>query len=322
MAKIFVYTVPRETATGLSKFTNESSGKSLKKTKMGNATTTIRALYSPKIGGLANYISYTPWIGEDGLPKLSDTGKPLMLQDKMEEKWNLPKGYLTNFVPTAHSIKADDVTYYQSKRWKMKDGCTVFDTSNMDEELGYYVLLASSICANSEREYLEHKWPRAQFYIAIENESEELQYSRNEIKSKAFSYLHSPDFTDVYKRKFVSLLDLATTKSVLTPQQVHNLLYKFIDQTGYTPTANVYKFNGLYQLLSTADGREQLEARYILAQAIDTRVVTERQDVYVWNRARGPITIGERYDEAIDFILNPKKAPEVEEMREEIAKRS
>lgn len=315
---IFVYSIPKKTATGLSEMTSDVSGKKLQKVKMGRCKDGIVALYSAKIGGLANYISYTPWI-EDGKQKVDEKGSPLTLQDKMELKWNKPKGYFTN-APwiTGSSVKEEDLTYFQRKRWKMSDGCTVFDLSNMEDELGYYVCLGSGLVANSEREYLSHKWPKAQWFIALEHENDEIRYSKNEIKSKAFAALHGSELTSVYKRKMVSLLDLSSSRAALTDQQVHNLLFDYIDKSGFTPGSNIDKFTELITLLTTPLGREQFESKYILKQAIDARIVIEKQSTYTWPRASGILTLGETYTEAIDFIMNPKKSAVVEELMNEI----
>lgn len=322
MSLVFIYSVPRETATRVDAFVNDSSGKPMKKTKIGRSTDGLVAFYSPKLGGLANYISYNPWIGEDGAQVVDDKGNPLTLQDKLEQKYHLPKGYLHNRAwRNGDSRKEEDLSYYTKKVWRMQDGCTVLDLSKMDDELGYYVMLASQLVANSEREWLAHKWPKAKWYIALENESEELKYNRNQIKSKAFSALHSSDLTDVYKRKLVTLLGISNAKAQLSAQQVHNLLYEFIDKSTYTPGSNIERFNNIVNMLSTPEGREQFEARFILAQAVDNRIVVEKQDTYTWTRPSGTITLGDRYQEAVDYILNPKKASEVEQLLEEIAKR-
>jgi hypothetical protein len=317
MSLIFVYSIPRKTSTGLSEMTSDVSGKKLQKVKMGRCKDGIQALYSSKVGGLANYISYTPWT-EDGKVKTDASGTPLTLQDKMELKWNKPKGFFTNanWIPGS-SMKEEDLTYFQRKRWKLGDGCTVFDTNEMDAELGYYVCLGSSLVANSEREYLSHKWPKAQWYIALENESDEIKYSKNEIKSKAYASLHGSELTTVYKRKIVSLLDLASSRAALTDQQIHNLLFDFIEKSGFTPGSNIDKFMELITLLSTPLGREQFEAKYILKQALDCRIIIEKQSTYTWPKATGAITLGETYREAIEFIMNPKKSGIVEDLMNE-----
>lgn len=317
--KVFIYSIPRPTASGISDWTNDATGKKLQKTKVGKCTDSIMAFYSPKIGGLANYISYTPYINpETGTPFLNDEGKPMMLQEHLEQKWGKPKGYFTNAAPQKGVVDPNQLTYFQRQSWTVNDGATVLDLNNMDDEMGYYVMLASFLVANSEREWREHKWPRAQYYIALENESDQLKAKRNEIKSKAFASLHSTDLTDAIKRKVVSLLELASSKASLTTEQVNNLLYDFIDKSSFTSGSNIDKFNEVINLLNTPHGREQFEARYVLKQAIDTRVIYEKQGTYTWVRPKGSLVIGERFTEAIDFILNPKKQAEIEELELEI----
>jgi hypothetical protein len=85
--KVLIYSIPRPTATGISDWTNDVSGKRLQKVKIGRCTDSIQALYSPKIGGLANYISYTPHINpETGTPFSDEKGQPVMLQAYLEQK--------------------------------------------------------------------------------------------------------------------------------------------------------------------------------------------------------------------------------------------
>lgn len=317
--KVFIYSIPRPTASGISDWTNDVTGRKLQKVKVGKCTDTIMALYSPKVGGLANYISYTPYVDpETGTPFLNEEGKPMMLQEHLEKKWNKPKGYFTNAAPGREVVSPDNLTYFQKQSWTLNDGSTVLDLGNMDDEMGYYVALASYLVANSEREWREHKWPRAQYYIALENETDQLKAKRNEVKSKAFAALHLPDITDAYKRKTVSLLDLASSKASLTTEQVNNLLFDYIDKSGFTPGSNIDKFNEVINLVNTPHGREQFEARYILKQALDTRVIYEKQGSYTWVRPSGTLNIGDRYVDAVEFILNPKKQQEVEELQLEI----
>lgn len=316
--KIFIYSVPRNTATGISDFTNDSSGRRLKKNKIGRCRDGIQALYNPKVGGLSNYISYTPWI-EDGKQVTDKDGKKLMLQHKLEQKWNLPEGYLTNRPRTSEDVRqGNPPTYYQKKRWTFNDGATILDLDNMDEELGYYVCLASKYVANSEKDLRAHVWPYAEYYIAVEHEADEFKYKKNERKSKAFAALHNANMTDAWKKKFVYILDIANARTTLTDQQAHNSLYDFIDGTTFVQGSNIDKFEELVNLLSTKPGREELEARLLLKKAVDNRILYEKQGSYTWIRPEGKLIIGDKYSEAIDFILNPKKQTFVEELEKQV----
>ncbi len=316
---VYVMSIPRPTATNVSELVNGSSGKKLNKTKMGSCTDRISALYSPKVGGLANGLSYKPWI-EDGTQKIDElTKKPLTLQDKMERKWGLEPGFLTNKAwMNGDSLDEEKMTYYQKKYWSLNDGSTVFDTSNMDEELGYYMLLDSKLVANSEKEWRDHKWPDAKFYISLENEEDELKASKARSKAAAKALIVNPDFSLNMQQKFVHILGLAQTTVSLTPDAIFNVLDNYIDSTTFTPGSNIEKFNELAENLKTPHGRERIEARHLLKRALDSRIIFEKQGGYFWPRPEGQITLGENYSEAIEYLLDPKKEVMVEDMHAEL----
>ena len=132
--KVFIYSIPRDSAFGIENWTSVSSGVKLNKNKIGRCRDGIQALYNPKYGGLANGLSYKPWI-ENGVQVKDSEGNLLTLQHKLEKKWNLPKDYLTNRpYRKGDPIKESEWTYFQRKSWKLNDGATVLDLSNMDDE--------------------------------------------------------------------------------------------------------------------------------------------------------------------------------------------
>lgn len=257
---------------------------------------------------------------ENGEQKIdSVSGKKLTLQDKLERKWNLEPGYLNNSSwKRGDSQRSEDMPYFQRASWKLNDGSTVLDLNNFDDEMFYYVALDSKFIANSEREWREHKWPKATYYIALENEAEELKHQKNRIKSKAFASLHHSSMSGSVKREVANILELCSTKLTLTEEQVDNLLFDYIDRSTFTVGNNIDKFNELFKLQQTATGREDFSARHLLRKALDNRVIYEKQGAFIWNKSSGPITIGERYFEAVEFILNPKKQSLVEELEQEI----
>lgn len=319
---VFIKTVPdRESAYNIHEWTNDSSGKKMRKTKVGNrAKTKIQAFYSGAVGGLKNGLSYKPWLDDKGVQKVEpETGRKLTLQDREEEKWGLPKGFLTNKAwRKGDSLKDEDLTYFQKKVWALKEGTTMLDTSVFDDAMLYYVALDSKLIANSEKEYREHQWPKATHYIALENESDELQFKKNKAKSEAMAKLHHEDMTPTMKKKFVAILDLSSTKTNLTEELTHNLLFDFIQNSNHRPGSNLDKFNQLFTQLETPDGRERIEARYLLKRALDNRIVFEKQGGFHWPKADGKITLGENYSETIDFLTNPKKDALVEDLQAEI----
>lgn len=318
---LFITSIPRRTTSGIDDWASDSSGVKMKKTKVGRAFDRVSALFSPKVGGLANYISYNYHTDpKTGQPTLNEKGEPMLLQEFLEKKWNKPPGYFSNVAIGRH-YKGDgsDLGYYYQNSWKLVDGTTVLNLENMDDEIGYYVFLASSKVANSEKEWREHKWPKATHYIALEHETEELKYTRSQQKSKAYATLHSTEMTEVIKRKIIALLGLASSRSKLSDQQVHNMLVDFIEASSYTAGSNIDKLQNLVTMLKTAPNREKFEAMFILKNAEDYDVIRSKQDIWTWLNPKGtPVTLGNRYSEALDFILNPKKADEVQEILQNI----
>ena len=314
--KVFVFSINRPSVYGISEWKTES-GKPLNKNKLGRSTDSISALYSPKVGGLANYISYTAYIDpETSLPATDEKGNTIFLQQYLEKKWNKPSGYFTN-MPLAPNAKLVDenLTYFQRMSWTLNDGSTMFDLSTMDGELGYYVLLASPYVANSEKEWREHRWPKAQFYIALENESDVLRATKNRQKLKAFAFLENPELSETTLRQMCIVLKLSTEQATLTREQITNLLFDYVDKSSGASPNNIDRILELSSLLSTATGKEAFQARYLIQAGLDTRVLSEKQGTYTFvKRQEGPIVLGERYTEALDFLLNPRKAEEVQEL--------
>jgi hypothetical protein len=145
-----------------------------------------------------------------------------------------------------------------------------------------------------------------------------LKFKKNQIKSQTFALLHSEHMVPTVADKICKVLNLAKTTATLTQEQVHNLLFDYIDKSTFTEGSNIDKFKEVFNLLLTQDGRVELEARFTLQKALDSRVIYEKQGAYKWPRASGLIELGETYAEAIEFLTNPKKTVLQEELAEEI----
>lgn len=316
---VFISSISRSTATGINDWTNDSSGRKMKKVKIGITKDIYMCLYSSKVAGLCNVISYTPWLDEKGIQKEDKTHRKLTLQDKYEQQYNLEKGFLTN-APRKREDAAAGLapTYFQKLEIRLNDGSTSLNLSDFDDKMRYYLALGSKFVANSEKDYLQHKAPYATHFISITNESDEIRYKNTRRKSEAFAILHNDKMTLPMKRKFVSVLELSTSSGHLTEEQVHNLLFDYIDKTKNTPGSNIEKFMGNFELLKSKLGREEFEARYTLRVASDKRVIYERQGTYTWIRPEGEIIIGETHDEAVAFLTNPKKSTLVEELEKQM----
>lgn len=83
--KVFIKSIPRPTATKISDWTDPNTNRPMQKTKIGDCKTKLTALYNPRYAGLANGLSYKPWM-ENGKQKLGPNGEKLTLQDREEQR--------------------------------------------------------------------------------------------------------------------------------------------------------------------------------------------------------------------------------------------
>ena len=80
----------------------------------------------------------------------------------------------------------------------------------------------------------------------------------------------------------------------------------------------IEKYKEIIVLFDTADGRMKFESMYLIKQLLDYRIIYEKQDTYTWIRQKGSIVLGYKYDEALDFLMNPKKSSLVDELKQEL----
>lgn len=315
--KVFIQSVPRDTATKISDWRNPATGEKLNKTKIGDCKDKYCALWSSKYAGLANGLSYKPWI-ENGV-QVIENGRPLTLQHREERRWNLPDGFLTNRAfKRGDSLKSADMTYFQSKVWSLNDGTTILDMDNFDDAMFYYVALDSKFVANSETELKARKWPYATHYIAVENEADDIKYIKFKRKADAFAALSSEELTYPRKKAITFILGLSSSTSDISENTVFNLLSAYIEADRKDDNNNVDKFSSLVNMLKTEIGRVEFEAKYMLKRGLDSRVILEKNDSYTWNKSTGPIVLGETYKEAVEFLMNPKKDALIKELENEI----
>jgi hypothetical protein len=313
--KVFIKTIPRDTASKVSEFRNINEkgvvGNKMGKTKISdNCKDGIQALYSLTIGGLKTGLYHTT---------TNEDGKKMSLQEYAENKWGLNPGFLTNkSFRKGDAISDEKMSYFQKKVWKLNDGTTVLDLDKLDDFCFYHVCLESKFVANSEKEWKEHKWPKATHYISLENETEEIKYKKVARKSLAIAKLHDSDFTLPWKRKFCVLLGLSNTRNILGEEAVNNNLYEMIMEDKRNPdgVTQVDLFEQYFAKFKTADGKERLEKEYLLSELLDYFIVTEKQGTYKW-RSKG-MDIGFTKTETVDFLSHAKKQSQVEELEKEL----
>lgn len=296
---VYIKSIPRDTASKISEFRNSETGKKLNKNKIGDCADKIQALFSIRMGAL-----------KTGLTKEDEAWA--------EEKWNKPKGYFNNMPwRRGDSLDHKDMPYFQRKSWTLKDGTTTLDLDSMDDWCFYKVCMASKFVANSEKEWKTYKWPKATHYIALENESDEIKYKKNHLKSKAFGKLHSKELTLPWKRKFAVIFEKSNSRITLTEEQVENMLFDLIENSKMKGLkSDIDKFLDACNQLKTADGKMKLENLYLLKTLLDYNIIEEKAGTYKHLKTDKEIGFTEK--EALEYLAHPKKQGQIDELKKEL----
>lgn len=323
--KVIIKTIPRETASKVSEFRNGVNGKKLNRTKLGRCKDTIRAFYSSRTGalltGLDKVVNNLYYKSTKDLPKEFEYLKAqetATLQELLEVKHGKPKNFYTNRAWNPRDgYKPENLTFFQQFKYSLNDGATILDLSNPLEEIAYYMLKASPKVAESNKPEDRHKKPRADFYIADKNESIQEKFTKKKLYGEANTKLNDPKFTPSYQRKVCKVLQLVKGDVTTIPdEQIYLILDTFIEDGLKAKEDNLIKFLEVYSLTQSAEGRNELEATVLLEDLVNYRIVTDSRGTYTWISKQ--IIIGQRKIEAVDFLLDPKKQPERDELERQL----
>lgn len=318
--KVFIKPVP-----GLESVFNihewkAKSGKKLNKTKLSRySVDTFSALYSRSLGhrktGLYHsvpnpYAKYT-------IEQLGDKYKHLIgreeitLQEKLEYEHRKDPG----FYSPRMTREGEPATYFTDFKFKLRDGTNVLDLTIPEHEIAYYVLLDSKFVAKSLKEYHEYKKPNARYYIAQEDEDQEIQYRASKAKDMAIARLNSDDITEENLVLIAKSLGWYSSQSFTTLYNKFSTSIKSADMKD--PINALSEFTKVVKLLDTPTGREELNARAILNDLTKSRIVTENKGTFTWH-TKGMV-IGYSKEEAVDFLLDPNKADALTSMKKELS---
>lgn len=324
--KVFIKSIPRETATKISEAKSGSTGKRLNKNKIGRCKDTLRAMYSAQTGklltGLTEEVLNPYYQTKSALPAEFQYIKDLercSLQEVLEIKHKVPKGTYTDKPwQEGTGMRESDLTFFQKFRKKLNDGTTILDLNITHDELAYYMLKASPLVALSNKFEDRRKKPKAEYYISDINESELEKFSKREKYHSTIAKLRDSKFTPSYQAKVAKALDLIKGDTTSMKQEsIYLLLDAYIEEAfKSTKEDKLTTFEEIYKLSTTAEGKERLDVLCLLSDLIHARLVNENRGTYTW-LSKG-LVIGQRKEDAIQFLLDPKKQPEVDEMKRQL----
>jgi hypothetical protein len=122
--------------------------KSLGRAKFQGTHDTLVALYDPTLGKLATGLDH-------------------------EDEERLGKSLGVNLT----SVSSNE--FWQDFKIKLEDKTMMFNPNKPNDELQIHLLKASSIVANSQKEYVAGKWPGAKYVIYDEQDEVELKLEKS-----------------------------------------------------------------------------------------------------------------------------------------------
>lgn len=332
--KVFVKTVPRETATKVHEFRNITKdgrkGKPLQRTKLGNCKTSFQPLFSRSLGGLVTGLEGDIDITEAEYKKAFRVDPPKDLIDKstklitvnkqeyFEHKHNKPKGFYNNMqYVRGPKPKDHEISFFQGFKMTFNDGTTTLDLDVPSDELTYQWCLSNynKFVAKDKTEIDNYKKPFAQFYISYEGEEDSQRVQNAEIVNKAIAEFAK--LNEDLRTKYTKIFGLYMRG--MNSNKVYRALDEFI-KDNKNNLANPKAFLKWVDKNSTPEGRAEFEAEILLIDLIDNFIVSNKQETYRW--AKKDIIIGHRKSDVISFLMNPHKSQEKEALEAElVAKR-
>lgn len=330
--KVFIKSLPRDTTQNVHEFSNRGSKGLTKmdKTKVGmQAKDCFMASYNKRTGllqtGLNQYFD-NPFKAEkdkdaalvlpNDFPQSFLTAEKVKLQHILEAEHGVPFNTYVDTAPTSGFKTGEKITFFQKFRFKLNDGSTPLSMNKVEDELAYYIILANTKqFAPSYESWRKHQNPYATHYIFIEEEHQEREFSKKQLRNKAISYLE--EFNTKSSKDLISFCKcLKKNIGSITPQIAYTQLDDYINVVNNANETNAEKFINLVERFKTTDGKSEINALALLQDLMFYKVISGRQDVYTW-LSTGQI-IGNREAEAVAFLSNPTKKPEIDQLKAEM----
>lgn len=336
MSKVFIKMVPQKSAQNKRAFVTNRRGKkdnvkesSAVKAHGKNGSAIFRFCVGQKKGGQLNTgfekTMENPFKGKasEKLPSIwqnknIETRDEITRQEYFEIKLGLEPGTLTS---TSNKIFDKKPLPWIQNWWKDFQELTILDLDKPEDELTYWLLKQAhpDKCANS----WEERTPFSRLYISQFNE-DDLKVAKRQEKLET-TIVNLADLKNNHSeadiRKVAVILNLI--RGEVSIEKVKNTLSDFIMQKTSKQDDNIIAFNKLYNEMQDAKGREIFEAKYLLQECINNRIVSDYKGKYIWSSKKGEAVelLGKSYQEVINTFLDIDWRHYREELEEELKAR-
>lgn len=328
MAKVFIKMVPHKSVQNRKDFIADQNGKkeiTKSKSKGTNGQSIFRFVVSHKKSNLLNTgfdkkVENPYYEQEDKLPSLwrnsnIHTKKEITRQTYFELKLNKQEGSLVS-VPK-DMFKKGKVPFIQNFSREFQE-TTVLDLDDPMDELTFWLLKQSSAdkCAPS----WEERTPFSRIYISHEYEAEEKVAKETDLIENTIARLVElkKEGTESDLKK-ISVI-LKTTKGEISPIKIKTSLSNYINKKGVDQKERIEIFNKLLDQMQDLKTREIFEARYLLQECINQRIISDYKGKYIWSSKKGSNLelLGKSEQEAINTLIDIDWRNYREELIEEL----
>lgn len=168
----------------------------------------------------------------------------------------------------------------------------------------------SKALANSQHE----------FYVSEDNEEEtNLAKKRDIIESAVYKLVKLKNESPYFKSyQFATILRTKSGNKTLikgesTPERVKTVLSNYISDNNSDQIENISRFTKLWDLSVTPEGADKVMVYYTLQQAINTGVISNRNNTYVWHSKSGTpdmYELGSSFEQISNFFLKEMNTPQ------------
>ncbi len=232
--------------------------------------------------------------------------------------YNSEVKYFMSNMPQDMSLFDKERTFLQDLKLVLYDRPNPFDNSSPRQELLMEMVYALPKIANSKMDINPslHSW-----YISEENEEEAQVARRKEIIEEASYNMHilKREYGDFRAFQMASILldnyGQPIVKGKVGADLVSAKLSSFVQDKTSEQLINIKKFMSNMELLKSKDGYNKFYTKYLVQQAINTNVIANRDNQYIWHSKAGTpdvYELGSSYEGLVNFFLkefneyNPK----------------
>jgi len=210
----------------------------------------------------------------------------------------------------------DEMTYLQQLKLILYPRPNMLTNETPRQELLIKMveaLVDADIIAKSSTEYNSSLHD---FYVSEDNE-QEVNYarSRERIEEAIHNLYTLKKKMSPFKAYQVACVLRETDGRVIiqgdvSSERVSKALSEYINDSNANQDINIENFNEVFNLTTTPDGAERLDIKYLVQQALNTNVLTHRDQRYIWHSKQGTpdvYDLGTSYEKLIAFFLKEYK---------------